>query len=130
MTLLLWLLMTSAVWAAPIDVDIDRNVNLALGTRNFGPVNIPDDVSVCTFSIDRSNWTNASATMSASLDISINNGPFTFWAGLTSRGAATDAQIPLTKMSRALPAGTSRRVQGNYVVSGARFVSTVSVACN
>jgi hypothetical protein len=32
--------------AAPISVDIDRNVNLSLGTRNFGPIAVPDAVTV------------------------------------------------------------------------------------
>lgn len=116
--------------AAPISVDIDKNVNLAIGTRTFGPVNIPNDLSVCTLTIDRANWTNPAATVSVSLSISVNNGPFVFWLGMTSQGTTFDAQVPKTKMTRALPAGLSRKVQGNYVVSGARFVSTVSVACN
>lgn len=127
--LFMGLLLASPSWAAPIAVDIDKNVNLAIGQRDFGPVAIPDDVSVCTFTVDRSQWTNASATMSADLSISINNGPFQFWLGMTSQGSEVDAQIPSTKMSRALPAGANRRVQGNYVVSGARFRSTITVAC-
>lgn len=116
--------------AAPIAVDIDKNVNLAIGTRTFGPVNVPNDLAVCALSIDRTNWTNPASTISVSLSISVNNGPFVFWLGMTSKGATFDAQMTETKMTRALPAGTSRRVQGAYVVSGARFVSTVSVACN
>ena len=76
---LLLVLIALPAWAAPIAVDIDKDVNLAIGTRNFGPVNIPNDVSVCSLSIDRTNWTNPSATISVSLSISVNNGPFVFW---------------------------------------------------
>ena len=123
------LLMPGLAWATPISVDIDRNVNLALGTKNFGPVSVPDDVSVCTFTVDRSEWTNPAATMSANLSMSVNNGPFVFWLGMTSQGSAVDAQVPNTVMRRELPAGINRRVQGNYVVSGARFRSTITVAC-
>ncbi len=130
LTLLMLVLSASTSWAAPISVDIDKDVNLALGTRSFGPVAVPDDASACTFSVNRANWQNASATMSASLEMSVDNGPFTFWLGMTSRGSAVDAQAPLTKMSRPLPDGINRRVQGSYVVSGARFISTVSVACS
>ena len=127
---LILLFMPQFALGAPISVDIDKNVNLAIGQRTFGPVAVPDDLSTCTFTIDRTNWTNASPAMSMTLDVSINNGPFTFWLGMTSQGSTFDAQLPATKLSRALPAGTNRRVQGNYVVAGARFVSTVSVACN
>ena len=125
---ILLVLIAAPALAAPIAVDIDKDVNLAIGTRNFGPVNIPNDVSVCSLSIDRTNWTNPSATISVSLSISVNNGPFVFWLGMTSRGG--DASATSTHMRRDLPVGSNRRVQGNYVVSGARFVSTVSVACN
>lgn len=121
------LLLPGHGWAAPIAVDIDKNVNLAIGTRTFGPVNIPNDLSVCSLTIDRTNWTNPSATMSVNLSISVNNGPFLFWLGMTSQGG--DSGAATTQMRRALPVGTSRRVQGSYVVSGARFISTVSVAC-
>lgn len=116
-------------FAAPISVDIDRNVNLAIGQRNFGPYAVPDGVSVCTFSVDRANWTDPAATMSVSLEMSVNNATFVFWLGMTARGEADNAASPTTTVTRALPLGNSRRIQGNYVVSGARFRSTITVAC-
>lgn len=115
--------------AAPISVDIDRNVNLAIGKRNFGPVAVPDDITVCTFSVDRTRWTDPAATMSVTLEISVNNAPFLFWVGITAHGEADNTSSPLTTVTRTLPVGASRRVQGNYVVSGARFRSTLTVAC-
>ena len=116
--------------AAPISVDIDRNVNLSLGTRNFGPIAVPDAVTVCGLSIDRSQWTNPAAALSAQLEISVDGGAtWQAWVGLTSVGG-TDATMTITSMSRALPPGTGRQIRGNYVVTGARFRSTVTAACS
>lgn len=123
-------LATSPALAAPISVDIDRNVNLALGTRNFGPIAVPDDVTVCTLAFDRSQWTNPAAALSAQLEISVDGGAtWQAWVGLTSVGSA-DATMPTTSMSRALPAGTGRQIRGKYVVTGNRFRSTVTAACS
>ncbi len=116
----------TSAWSAPISVDIDKNVNLAIGTRSFGPVAIPDDVAVCTLAFDRTQWTNSAAKLSTELSISVDGGPFVFWLGMTSEG---DARGGETAMTRALPAGINRRVRGSYVVTGARFRSTVTVRC-
>ena len=125
---LLWA--SSSSWAAPIAVTIDSNVNLALGTRNFGPIAVPDNVTVCSLTIDRSQWTNPTASLSAQLEISVNGGvSWAPWVALTSIGG-TDATMTITGMSRALPAGTGRQIRGNYVVAGARFRSTITAACS
>ena len=126
-SLVLVLFWTTLCGAAPTSVDIDRNVNLALGTRNFGPIVIPDDLSVCTLAFDRTQWTDAAAKLSTELSISVDGGPFVFWLGMTSEGDTNGGE---TTMTRALPAGVNRRVQGNYVVTGARFRSTVTVRCS
>lgn len=127
---LLMVLWASSVLAAPISVDIDKNVNLAIGTRNFGPIAVPDDVDVCTLAFDRSQWTNSAAALSAQLEISVDGGAtWQAWVGLTSVGG-TDATMPTTSMSRALPAGTGRQIRGKYVVTGNRFRSTVTAACS
>jgi len=116
--------------AAPISVDIDRNVNLAIGTRTFGPIAVPDDVTVCSLTIDRSRWTNPAAALSAQLETSVDGGAtWQSWVGLTSIGSA-DATMTITGMIRALPEGTGRQIRGNYVVTGARFRSTVTAACS
>lgn len=120
----------ASAFAAPISVGIDRNVNLALGTRNFGPIAVPDDVTACTLAFDRSKWTNPAATLSAQLETSVDGGAtWQAWVGLTSVGSA-DATMTITSMSRVLPPGTGRQIRGNYVVTGARFRSTVTAACS
>lgn len=127
---LLMVLWASSALAAPISVDIDKNVNLAIGTRNFGPIAVPDDVTVCTLAFDRSRWTNPAAALSAQLEISVDGGAtWQAWVGLTSVGG-TDATMTTTSMSRALPAGTGRQIRGKYVVTGNRFRSTVTAACS
>lgn len=127
---LLMVLWASSALAAPISVDIDKNVNLAIGTRNFGPIAVPDDVTVCTLAFDRSRWTNSAAALSAQLEISVDGGAtWQAWVGLTSVGG-TDATMTTTSMRRVLPPGTGRQIRGNYVVTGARFRSTVTAACS
>lgn len=128
-TILCLFSLVRAAGAAPISVTIDNNINLALGTRNFGPIAVPDDVTVCSLSIDRTQWTNPAAALSAQLEISVDGGAtWQAWVGLTSVGSA-DATMATTFMSRALPAGTGRQIRGNYVVTGIRFRSTVTAAC-
>lgn len=120
------LLLAGPAWAAPIAVDIDRNVNLAIGTRTFGPFNVPDDLSRCTLSLDRTNWTNPDAKLRAWFDISIDGGPFEFWLGMTAQGGQAGTT---TSMSRPLPEGTNRQIRGGYELSGSRFRTTVSARC-
>lgn len=128
-TILCLFSLVRAAGAAPISVTIDNNINLALGTRNFGPFVVPDDVTVCSLSIDRTQWTNPAAALSAQLETSVDGGAtWQAWVGLTSVGSA-DATMATTFMSRALPAGTGRQIRGNYVVTGVRFRSTVTAAC-
>lgn len=128
-TILCLFSLVRAAGAAPISVTIDNNINLALGTRNFGPIAVPDDVTVCRLSIARTQWTNPAAALSAQLEISVDGGAtWQAWVGLTSVGSA-DATMATTSMSRALPAGTGRQIRGNYVVTGVRFRSTVTAAC-
>lgn len=118
----------ASAFAAPISADIDKNVNLAIGQRNFGPVSVPDGLSVCSLSIDRTNWTNPASTMSVQLSMSVNGGPFVPWLGMTSDGESGLGAS--TAMQRDLPAGSNRKVQGSYVVQGARFISTITVTCS
>lgn len=128
-TILCLFSLVRAAGAAPISVTIDNNINLALGTRNFGPIAVPDDVTVCSLSIDRTQWTNPAAALSAQLETSVDGGAtWQAWVGLTSVGSA-DATMATTFMSQALPAGTGRQIRGNYVVTGVRFRSTVTAAC-
>lgn len=122
-------------WAAPISLDINKNINLALGTKAFGPFDIPDDLVSCRISIDRTNWTNANAKLSARLSISVDGGPFLLWRGIDSAGSGPltgrfGTPITATFIEGDLPTGLNRRIQGTYVVSGARFLSTITVACS
>lgn len=125
--LLAWVLFPVAVMAAPISVDIDRNGNLPIGTKTFGPFAVPDDLSRCTLAIDRTNWTNPAAKLRAWFEMSVNGGPFEFWLGMTAEGGAVGTE---TRMSRPLPEGTNRQIRGGYELQGARFRTTVSARCD
>ena len=121
------LLLAGPAWAAPIAVDIDRNVNLQIGTKTFGPFAVPDDLSRCTLVLDRTNWTDQNAKLRAWFDISVNGGPWEFWLGMTAEGGSAGTE---TRMSRPLPAGINRQIQGGYELTGARFRTTVSARCD
>ncbi len=126
-----------AGWSAPISADIERNVNLAIGQRNFGPIAIPDDVARCVVSVERAQWTNSAAKLAATIILTGDPYPAELpkvqqvcalpcLYGFTAEGGQSDQQATLSVM---LPNTTNRKVQGNYVVSGARFRSTITVAC-
>jgi hypothetical protein len=126
--LIVLVLLPLAAQAAPLSVDIDRDVRLAIGTRSFGPVLLPNDLTVCTFSITRNEWTDPVAVVAAQIEISVNGGVFQPWLALQSNGSGTSHWLP-TSMKRQLPPGLNRQARGTYTVSGARFRSTVSVSC-
>jgi hypothetical protein len=137
LTVLILCLSALSAFAAPFSLDIDKNVNLQLGTRDFGPINVPNDISECTMSVDRNQFTNPISQLEATIIISGDplppdvfspcELPCTF--GFIAKGFATNPSIPLAKIIMQLPPTTNRKVQGTYVVSGARFRSTITVAC-
>jgi hypothetical protein len=120
--------------AAPLDVEIDKNVNLRLGTRTFGPVNIADDLTSCTIAFDRANWTNSAARVTLDFYFFLNGVPYPTnesgthlpWFSFTAAGGGT---APVSKVTRSLPEGLNRSVEVVYVVSGARFRTTVTAHC-
>lgn len=113
---------------AGFSTELERNVNLQLGTRNFGPFNIDDDVVSVRIAFNRSNWTNPDARLDVSLEVSVNGEPFRFMSGFTATGGpAVPGRPNVSAVNVILPAGTSRRVQGTYVVSGQRIRTTVTL---
>ena len=73
---------------AGFDTELARNVNLQLGSNDFGPFLIDDDVKSFGITFDRANWTDPTARLDVNLEISINQGPFTILGGLVASGGA------------------------------------------
>lgn len=112
---------------AAFSQEIERNVNLAIGSKTVGPVSIDDDVRTISITIDHSNWTDPSARLSAFIECSVSDGEFRPVGGVNATGSATNPRGNLTMVEIALPPGKSRTVRASYTVSGARFRTTITV---
>jgi len=124
------LLLATTAQAVPFQQDIDRNVNLRLGLRSIPARPIDDDLTVCRIRIARNQWTNPDAHMRVRIEHSVDNGLTWNWVEGTADGrpAGTDTLIliPLNPPLNGVP----RLIKGEYEVSGARFRSTISWACD
>ncbi len=109
---------------------LQNNVNLQLGTQNFGPFLIDDDVQAFQIKLSGENFTNPAARLDVSLELSIDGGPFQFIGGISGIGGAAVGPRGNRDMSTmiTLAPGTNRRVQGTYVLSGQRLRTTVTVS--
>jgi len=58
-----------------------------LGTKNFGPINVPVNLTGALFSMDAANMTDPAMQGSLQMDLSLDNG--VTWAS-TNRGPETD----------------------------------------
>ncbi len=115
---------------AGFSTTLENNVNLQLGSKAFGPFLIDDDVKFINITFDRDNWTNPAARLDVSLEISNNGDTFRYLAGFTASGGPPPPppRANVSAVTVSLPAGTNRRIQGTYAVSGQRFRTTVTVA--
>lgn len=112
---------------AEFSQQIERNVNLALGSKTVGPVAIDDDVRTIGITIDRGSWSDPSARLVASIECAVAGGPFRQVGGIQAGGSATNPRGTLTTVEVALPPGTNRTARASYTVSGARFRTTITV---
>lgn len=114
---------------AGFSTELERNVNLQLGSKAFGPFLIDNDVRSVAITFDRTNWTNPAARLDVSLECSIDNGPFRFMTGFTAIGSQPIPDRPqnVSFIRVTLPSGGNRRVQGVYAVSGQRIRTTVTL---
>jgi hypothetical protein len=108
---------------------IANNVNFQLGSHEFGPFLIDDDVRTVKITFTRDQWTNTAARLDVVLEVSIANGPYQALAGFTASGGPPfPAPRPnQVSVNVSLPEGSQRRVRGVYSVAGARFRSTVTI---
>lgn len=127
------LCLSSTAWA--VDFVIDNKVNLALGTRTFAGVAVPDGLTRCGIRIARTNWDNPATKLRAWLETSVDGGTnWKPWIAVTGEGGP----IPNDRFGNPandvfvesdLPSGVSRRVRGGYELTGTRLRTTVLVRC-
>jgi hypothetical protein len=110
---------------------IANNVNFQLGTHEFGPFLIDNDVKTIKIAFTRDQWTNTNARLDVVVEVSYENEPFREMMGFTAFGGPPFPAPKPNVVSQSVTfteGRTQRRVQGRYSVSGARFRSTVTIA--
>lgn len=108
-------------------IELERNVNLQLGTKGFGPFAVDDDVRRVRIQVDPAQWTNPSAELAVSVQIAVNGGAFRDWFGFTASGQSAKAREGPVVVEPIMPPGVNRQVQGSYTVSGSRFRTTITL---
>jgi hypothetical protein len=109
--------------------EIERNVNLQLGSKTFGPVVIDDDVVNLAITVDRANFTNPAARFDAFFDLAIDGGEMREIGGLSGVGGPAFVDRPnVLATSITLRPGVNRTARVRYTLTGARFRTTVTVS--
>jgi hypothetical protein len=114
-----------------------------VGTRNFGPINIPQGISQATFSLDAALMTDPAMQGSLQMDLSLDSGAT--WA-FSSRGPETDPfpvkmefvggaldkhNLPIPEYLISLtiphPELATRQLRSQLIVSGAPLTTTATL---
>jgi hypothetical protein len=127
LVVLLLSLCATSVWAAPFEVELERNVNLQLGAKAIPQRTLDDDITKCLVSFTRDQWKDPAAKLRIRIEHSLDG-------GLTWRGGACTAEGSqgtelLSICEVPFRPGTNRLVRGSYEVTGARFRATAVIAC-
>lgn len=113
-------------------------VNVATGSQDLGPVNLPDGLSTLTIRIARCTtptptiWPDVATSISVGLFVSVDNGANWIASGsLTSTGGIVvrlGVESPETVMDVSpLPVGNGRQVKATVAVQNGPLVSNVTV---
>lgn len=113
---------------AGFSTELVRNVNLQLGTFDFGPLLVDDDVQSIKLTFDRANWTNVNARLDVSFEQSTGPDSWRFVAGIVAFGGppAPPPRPNITSLTIPLTPGAGRRIRGTYTVSGQRIRTTIT----
>ena len=114
---------------AGFNTTLQNNVNLQLGSVDFGPFLVDDDVTAFEIKLTGENFTNPAARLDITIEQSTDGGPFEIIGGVSGvGGAAVGPRGNRDLFTRiTLRPGVNRRVQGTYVLSGQRLRTTVTV---
>ena len=112
-------------------------INLASGSRVFGPVAIPDTLTSVTARLARCTtatptlWPNAATTIEIAVTGTVNGGPSALICAAEAPGGIhtllNGTQAPETLVRAALPVGSNRTVSVTVTVTNGPLVSTVTV---
>jgi hypothetical protein len=102
-------------------------VNLPLGTSSYGPLPVDDDVRYLRLSYTANDWTDANAVLDATIEMSVDGGPFRPWKRFIARGRAHDPRVPNTFSGGSPFPGVNRQARVVANVAGARFRSTITL---
>jgi hypothetical protein len=112
---------------AGFSTELQRNVNLQLGSNDFGPFNIDDDVQSVDIEFARVQWTNPAARLDVAWECVI--GAAVIMRGrITAFGGPAPVGKPNIVSDRLdLPPGSGRQIRGTYTVSGERIRTTITL---
>lgn len=108
---------------------LQNNVNLQLGSNNFGPFVIDNDVQSFEIRLSGENWTNPAQRLDVTIEQSTDGGPFEGIAGISGTGRTSVGPSGNRDLISgvSLRPGVNRRIQGTYVLSGQRLRTTITV---
>lgn len=105
--------------------------NTYSGSRNFGPVNVPNGLTYVELSLDRSLWTDSATAVDFGLELSQDNGQtWAPWGRATAVGGVILAKDGVTVLAKSSfyvslpnPDNTQRKLRGDVTITGS--VNTV-----
>lgn len=117
---------------------IDKQAFNVNGTREFGPVNVPDGLSEITIKIarrtsnDETIWPDKATKLSAEILISLDGGTnYTMLCGFTSDGdrnlTPSGTASPQTSVKIDLPKGMDRKAKARLAITGGPLKSNLTI---
>lgn len=108
--------------------DTFTNVSIPVGTRTFGPVNIPDGLTGLT--IRFSNWPQTTRTLAVQFEVSVDGGPFVQFFNMNpfpgGRPVLRGSSDSIAFVGP-LPEGINRRGQAVTTVVGGTVTTTITI---
>jgi hypothetical protein len=109
--------------------DTFPNVSIAVGTRTFGPVNIPDGLT--GINIRFTNWPQATRTVAVLFEVSVDGGPFQQFFNMNpfpgGRSIGRDGTADSAAFVGPLPTGVNRQARAITTVVGGTVVTTITI---
>lgn len=120
----------------------NQAVNMPVGTRVFGPANVPAAATKIKASLNRcttptpANWPNKTTTFAMNVQLRINGGEWSSQSFGSEGGIQTGmvggpkegVEEPVANMEIEVPPGTTREVIAIVTVAGSNLVSQFSLS--
>jgi len=103
-----------------------------VGTRSFGPANVPSGLTTGVIAFDRTAWSDPAVTLDLFLEFSIDNGAtWAFPAGMGAEGGVARDKNGVVQTVSTLgfvfPDGPTRKVQGTITIAGGPLTTNATL---